>query len=397
MQHITNARLPEREGVYCLEICDRGLVTAIQPMTAAPEAAGDRLDLDGDWLSLGGVDLQINGAMGLPFPDLTPAALPQLKKISAFLWQQGLDAYLPTIVTAPTAKVQLALGAIAQCLTPKPRQAQVLGAHLEGPFLNPRKRGAHPQEYLQLPTPENLETLVGEWAEIVRIMTLAPELDPTGATIAALRSRGTLPSLGHSLATVAEAEQAFDRGTTLVTHAFNAMPSLHHREPGLLGAALARSGTVRCGFIADGQHVDPRMLQILLRAGEGTRGLFLVSDAIAALGLPDGDYPWGDRVVTVKNGTARLETGTLAGTTLSLLAGVQNLVRWQLCAPGTAIALATTAPRAALGLRTELVGHPAETLLRWTLRSPSRELQWQRLGYGKSMVSEKAPRLPDLL
>ena len=210
-------------------------------------------------------------------------------------------------------------------------------------------------------------------------MTLAPELDPAGETIAALRSYGTTVSLGHSLATAAEAERAFDLGATMVTHAFNAMPSLHHREPGLLGAALVRTGAVRCGFIADGKHVDPKMLQVLLRAGLGTQGLFLVSDAIAPLGLPDGDYPWGKRVVTIENGTARLETGTLAGTTLSLLAGVQKLVRWQLCEPDVAIALATSAPREAIGMATELVGQPAGDFLRWSLRPGTAELRWQRL------------------
>ena len=380
MQQILNARLPEREGLYCLDVGDRGLVKTVRPMTPELVAGDDCLDLAEAWLSLGGVDLQINGALGLPFPELTLAALPQTEKIGALLWQQGVDAYLPTLITAPAAKVRQALETIARSMEyTAVGQARVLGAHLEGPFLNPEKRGAHPQAYLQDPTPTHLEALVGEWAQIVRVMTLAPELDPAGETIAVLRSQGATVSLGHSLATAAEAERAFGQGVTMVTHAFNAMPSLHHREPGLLGAALARAGAVRCGFIADGQHVDPRMLQLLLRAGLGARGLFLVSDAIAPLGLPDGDYPWDQLVVKVRNGTARLETGTLAGTTLSLLAGVQNLVRWQLCEPDVAIALATSAPREAIGLATDLVGQPAGDLLRWSLQPETGELQWQRL------------------
>lgn len=375
MRRISNARLLGREGLYDLEIDPLGRVGAVGPAIATAEPG---LDLAGDWLSLGGVDLQINGALGLEFPNLTPAALPKLAAISTLLWEQGVDGYLPTLVTAPTAKVRTALQAIAAYMQtePEPDRARVLGAHLEGPFLNPAKRGAHPQEYLQLPTPTNLEALIGAWGDCVRVMTLAAELDPTGETIAALRARGIAVSLGHSLATAAEADLAFARGATLVTHAFNAMPSLHHREPGLLGAALARTGDIRCGFIADGQHICPTALHLLLRAGEGARGLFLVSDALAALGLPAGAYPWGERTVTAEAGTARLDDGTLAGTTLPLLAGVQNLVRWEICAPEVAIALATTAPRAALGLATELVGQPAANLLRWT--EGPRNLQWQR-------------------
>lgn len=168
----------------------------------------------------------------------------------------------------------------------------------------------------------------------------------------------------------------------MVTHAFNAMPPLHHRQPGLLGAALT-TDTVFAGLIADGQHIDPIMLKLLLRAGEGDRRLFLVSDALAPLGLPDGQYPWDERQITVTAGTCRLEDGTLAGTTLPLLAGVQNLVRWQVCEPETAIMLATLAPLRALGVdwsdpRLLYLSRPVCQLLRWH-QSDTGELTWQRL------------------
>ncbi len=375
MLRILNARLPECEGLHCLEIDEDGRVATVLPAAAATEG----LDLAGDWLSLGGIDLQINGALGLQFTELTAASLPQLTEVGALLWAQGVDAYLPTLVTSPASQIHQALAAIAAYMRSDtaPNHARVLGAHLEGPFINPQKRGAHPQQYIQPPTPENLAALVGEWGDCVRVMTLAAELDPTGETLAALRSRGTVVSLGHSLATAAEAERAFAGGVAMVTHAFNAMPSLHHREPGLLGAALARA--VRCGFIADGEHICPTMLRLLWRVA-GACGLFLVSDAIAALGLPAGEYPWGDRTIAVRGGTARLEDGTLAGTALPLLAGVQNLVRWDICSPAAAIALATSAPRAAIGLDAQLVGRTAADLLRWTYQAETRDLRWQRLG-----------------
>jgi N-acetylglucosamine-6-phosphate deacetylase len=156
------------------------------------------------------------------------------------------------------------------------------------------------------------------------------------------------------------------------------MPPLHHREPGLLGAALIRP-EVQCGLIADGQHISPTMIKLLLRAGNDEQGTFLVSDALAPLGLPDGFYPWDERQIEVKNGTARLPDGTLSGTTLPLLVGVQNLVQWGACEVENAIALATVAPRRAINLAPGIIGKPAAELLRWQLHPSTGELKWQRV------------------
>jgi N-acetylglucosamine-6-phosphate deacetylase len=191
-----------------------------------------------------------------------------------------------------------------------------------------------------------------------------------------LHQLGIIVSLGHSQATAAEAEAAIAQGATMVTHSFNAMPPLHHREPGLLAAALLDQ-RVWCGLIADGEHVAPVMLQLLLQ-GFGQAGIFLVSDALAPLGLQEGDYPWDSREITIRQGTARLGDGTLAGTTLSLLAGVQNLVKWQLCSPELAISLATEAPRKAIHQPGLGIGSPARQLLRWR-QSEAGELTWQRI------------------
>lgn len=343
------------------------------------------VDVKGDWISLGGVDLQINGALGLAFPDVQMGDLGggacqndnRLRQICDFLWEQGVDEFLPTIVTTSIDNIQRSLAVFAAYMADQqPHTAQIIGVHLEGPFLNPQKRGAHPQAYL-LPLELNFVTkAIGKYTDIVRVITLAPELDLTGTVISHLRSLGIIVSLGHSLANFAQAESAFASGASMVTHAFNAMPGLHHREPGLLGAALTGQH-VRCGFIADGQHVHPAMLQVLLRAGRYGEGLFLVSDALSPLGLPDGNYPWDDREITVVDGTARLPDGTLSGTTRSLLVGVQNLVRWRICDVGEAISLATIAPRQAIELPSNYVGQSAN-LLRWNCTA-DRELSWQRL------------------
>jgi N-acetylglucosamine-6-phosphate deacetylase len=339
--------------------------------------------LAGDWLSRGGLDLQINGALGFAFPDMDGQHQHQLSEICQWLWMQGIDGFLPTIVTTSVAKIQKALAAFADFMDQQQAQiqptnaAKVLGVHLEGPFLNRQKCGAHPPQHLQTFDVEHIKRVLGDRAEIVKMMTVAPELDPTGEGIAYLSKLGIRVSLGHSMATYEQANRAFQQGATLVTHAFNAMPGLHHREPGLLGAAMVHPH-VKCGAIADGVHVCPTMLQILLRASEYQRGVFLVSDALAPLGCPDGEYPWDTRAIAVKNGTARLSDGTLAGTTLPLLAGVKNLVRWHLCDVETAIAMATHTPREALGEATIAPTQPA-TLLRWHWDTKERQLSSQRL------------------
>ncbi len=343
-------------------------ITAITPVTDSEPSLADQgtpLDCGEDWISLGGCDLQINGALGLAFPDVTPKDYSQLEAIGRYLWQAGIDEYLPTLVTTSLEKFQGGLEVFERFMkqqAPVGLTAQVLGLHLEGPFLNPKKRGAHPQEFLLPLSSDTLEQVLGPFSATVRLMTLAPELDPTGRAIAELQARGIHVSLGHSLANAAQANQAFDQGAHLVTHAFNAMPGLHHREPGLLGAALVRSG-VSCGVIADGEHICPTMLQLLLQAAPDH--LFLVSDALAPLGLADGTYPWDSRKIQVCQGTARLPDGTLAGTTRSLLEGALNLVNWGLCDIEMAITLATIAPRRALGRSSHLMGASLEQLLRW--------------------------------
>ncbi|MCP2730946.1 N-acetylglucosamine-6-phosphate deacetylase, partial [Limnofasciculus baicalensis] len=338
------------------------------------------LDVAGDWISLGGIDLQINGALGLAFPDLSVGDEEKLLEICQFLWQKGVDGFLPTIVTTSVDKIQESLSVIADFLASGLVDrdcAEILGVHLEGPFLNYHKRGAHPPEYLLPLTIENIKRVLGDYADLVKVVTLAPELDETGDAIAYLRSLGIRISLGHSQATATEAESAFLLGASMVTHAFNAMPGLHHREPGLLGAAITHPH-VYCGIIADGQHVCPTMLEILLKASNYEAGLFLVSDALSPLGLPDGIYPWDSRQIEVKQGTARLPDGTLSGTTLPLLTGVQNLVEWGLCGVESAIALATESPRQAIGLSGFSVGNSAN-LLRWRWDEEISQLTWERL------------------
>ncbi len=375
--NIINAKVPGYQDLQRILVNQEGIIDSIMPMNTAWQDIIPQhllLDVAGDWISLGGVDLQINGGLGLAFPELTLENSPNLAKISSFLWSAGVDAYLPTLVTTSIENLHRSLAILTDYTSNSPNSAQILGVHLEGPFLNYYKRGAHPSEYLLPLTIDQVKRVLGDYAPIVKLITIAPELDTTGKVIPYLRSLGITVSLGHSQATAAESQQAFSQGATMITHAFNAMPPLHHREPGLLGAAI-NDPRVFCGFIADGQHVNPMILKILLRA---SKSLFIVSDALAPLGLPDGIYPWDNRQIEVINGTARLQDGTLTGTTLPLLIGVQNLVKWQVCDIETAIDLATNAPRKAIDLPTFSPHQPAH-LLRWHYDPVGKELSWQRL------------------
>lgn len=352
---ITNARLIGYPGLQQVAL-EEGRIRAIAPEVDI-SLTSETIDLKGDWLSLGGVDLQINGGLGLAFPDLELKDLPKLTKICDFLWHQGVDGFLPTIVTTAVDKIQRSLATIAQYMaTQDARQdtAKILGVHLEGPFLNYQKRGAHPEQYLLPLTIENIKRVLGDYSDIVKVMTLAPELDSSGATVAYLRDNKIIVSLGHSLATASQAQQAFNQGASMVTHAFNTMPSLHHRQPGLLGEAIVNPD-VYCGLIADGHHVCPTMVEIVLKASNYEKGIFLVSDALSPIGLPEGVYPWDEREIEVSQGTARLPDGTLSGTTLPLLIGVQNLVKWG-CQAEKAIAIATESPRKAINLSGMAVG-----------------------------------------
>lgn len=380
--HLINARLPGKSGLFYLHLNDRGVIEAMGLMADfSTEGRSPCWDIGGDMLSLGGIDLQINGGLGLGFPDLAAGDSPKLQEICQYLWHQGVDGFLPTIVTTSLAKIERSLSTLADFIATQEvggglaaKQAKILGVHLEGPFLNYEKRGAHPEQYLLRLNVENVKKVLGDYASVVKVITLAPELDPTGEAIAYLRDLGIIVSLGHSMATAAQATQAFDQGATMITHAFNAMPSLHHRKPGLLGAAMVDK-RVDCGLIADGQHVCPTMIQVLLRASQG---VFLVSDALAPIGLSDGIYPWDEREIEVKQGTCQMLDGTLAGTTLPLLVGVENLVKWGICEAGEAIALATEAPRKAIGLPEMAIGQ-SPPLLRWHQDRATGHLTWQRL------------------
>ena len=178
---LDNVQIPGCQGLQQVWIDAQGQIAMIQSMDETDlDSGGKGLDLGGDWLSLGGVDLQINGALGLAFPELTLTETSTLEAICQFLWQQGIDGFLPTVVTTSVEKIHQALETIAQFRPAATPAAEILGVHLEGPFLNPEKRGAHPGEFLLPLTVDTVQQVLAPYANWVKVITLAPELDPSG-------------------------------------------------------------------------------------------------------------------------------------------------------------------------------------------------------------------------
>ena len=378
MRRITDVRLPAPLGGdsrqrHWLETDDRGVVTAIQPIQAEDSPLED--SWGGDWISPRGIDLQINGGLGLAFPELTDRDLPRLFELLKLLWSDGVEAITPTLVTCGTPPLRRALGVLRRARDQhSSERCRLLGAHLEGPFLAEKRRGAHPLEHLASPGLKALEDRIGGYEDDIALMTLAPELPGAEPVIKRLRQLGITVALGHSTASAEQARKAFDGGVGMITHAFNAMPGLHHRDPGPLGEACRR-GDVALGLIADGVHVDPTMTVLLQRLAP--EQIVLVSDALAPYGLADGEHRWDERVLLVNKGTCRLEDGTLAGVTLPQLEGVKRLASWN-GEPGAAIWGATVAPRRVIGaadsIEDALIGKPLAELLRWSLQAS--ELEW---------------------
>ena len=378
MRRITDVRLPhprlgDTDQRHTLTLDQNLNIQAIQRMAVGDTEAAN--NWKGDWISPRGIDLQINGGLGLAFPELTPADLPRLLQLLELLWQDGVEAIAPTLVTCGVAPLRQALAVLREARSNAGAGCcRLLGAHLEGPFLAEARRGAHPRQHLAAPSLNALEERIGGFETEISLVTLAPELEGASSVIQRLRELGIGIALGHSAATDVQARAGFDQGVGMITHAFNAMAGLHHRAPGPLGEACRRGG-IALGLIADGVHVDPTMAVLLQRlAPEQT---VLVSDALAPYGLNDGEHRWDERMLLVKNGTCRLGDGTLAGVTLPQLEGVKRLARWS-GAPAAAIWSATVAPRQVLSntpsIEEALIGRSLSELLRWTMSNG--ELHW---------------------
>ena len=312
-------------------------------VAARPRRGSPTHDASGLLVAPGLIDLQVNGAAG---HDLTTSP-ESIADVARALVRYGVTAFLPTIITAPPAAYM-----DARCAFAGWRQdgtsATPLGLHFEGPMLSPGRRGAHPPEHLREPSLELIEGWSREAG--VAVVTLAPELPGAALVISELRRRGVVVSLGHSEATLGEAQAAARLGATAVTHLYNAMGRFDHRTPGLLAAALAGMPALTCGLIADRVHVSDAAIALAFRA-LGPDGVALVSDAMAGLGLTVGARTLlGGLPVTVTPTGARRPDGGLAGSLRGLDAGLRTLIAATGAPFEVAVATVTATPARLLGL-----------------------------------------------
>src|SRR5918998_4259660 len=310
-----------------------GSIADVSPDDSLLAEAHEVHDHAGSLILPGFVDLQVNGAFGIDVASESQ----RLPELSEALLSTGTTSYLPTVISSPEGLYEESLPAIG---IPTGSGAEVLGVHLEGPFISLEKRGAHAAAHVARPDTELLARLLDLGP--VRMITLAPELEGAEGLMALAANRGVVVSAGHTDVAFEPAYGALDGRVAGVTHLFNGMSAMHHREPGLPGAAFAhpRAG---CGLIADGLHVHPEMVALAFRM-LGPDRLCLVTDAIAATGMEDGEYRLATRTVYVDGGVPRLGSGSIAGSVLTMKDAFMNILAFTGCTVPEAARMTSTSP-----------------------------------------------------
>jgi N-acetylglucosamine-6-phosphate deacetylase len=394
---IRNARivLPGRvlnRGSLFIQAGRIASVVAESAMPSPPDTLS--LELDGLTLFPGFIDVHLHGAVGI---DTMDAGSEQLRKVSQFLLTQGVTGWLPTFVPASVENYSKSVSAVEELVCEAEESlsqsgARVLGLHYEGPFVSRAQCGAlhgeHFRNYTEASQLDELPVLQGVGAKMM--MTMAPEIEGGIDLVRALKSRDWVISLGHTRATPETLESAFAAGAQHMTHFMNAMAPLHQRSPGPVAWGLMRDD-VSCDVVADGVHLDPFMLQLLLKV-KGPQRLTLISDAIAAAGMGDGEYQiWGE-TISVKNGRTSNQAGSIAGSVITMLDAVRMMLSLGVSEVDCAT-MAATNPARLLGLgkdcgaieegkRADLVALDADGNVRRTIIGG-------RLGYESSEIHER--------
>lgn len=322
-------------------------------------AAEERFDLDGDLLAPGLIDMHAHGALGCDTMDADPEAL---RAMARYFAQHGVTGFLATTMSAPAPEIEAALAAIAEAMRSGTGGAALLGAHVEGPYVNSTRRGAQDGRWVRAAHADEYHALFETGA--VRLITLAPEIPENRALIELARQRRAIVSIGHTDADYEAMCEAVNLGATQVTHLFNALAPLHHREPGAVGAALLLDA-LTCELIADLVHIHPAVLALAYRL-KGPERIVLVTDSMAGAGMPDGDYTLGGAAVSVRDGIARGTDGGLAGSRLTLERAVANMAGVTGEPVERALAMASRTPARCLGLHAKgdiAVGRDADLVV----------------------------------
>ncbi|MEO1166117.1 MAG: N-acetylglucosamine-6-phosphate deacetylase [Chloroflexota bacterium] len=319
LQVITNATV-----LLLNDVIQQGWVAfadgTIQDMGAGVPPTGQVIDAQGAYLLPGFVDVHVHGAVG---HDVMDASLDNLHSMSAFFARCGVTSWLPTTLTASHEDTLKALRAVKQAMAQPAKGAHILGAHLEGPYLNIEKCGAQDTRYIRRASLIEIDDILA--LDVVRLASIAPEFPENIDAIKQMKQHGITVSAAHTAATYEQMQAGIEAGITHSTHTFNAMPSIHHRHPGGL-TALLLDESVYCEVIADGIHVHPATLQLLIQT-KGIDKTILITDAMRATGIGAGQYKLGDYDVTVDDRRATLADGTLAGSILTMDVALRNLLQ----------------------------------------------------------------------
>ncbi len=341
--------LPDERGRFTAQLdhilCYDERITRIVPAAEfTAEGVDEVIDAAGAYVAPGFVNVHIHGCDGADTMDEDAGAL---ARIAAFQARTGVTSFLPTTMTCAYDAVERALDRIRRAMTEKPHGARILGAHMEGPFISPAKKGAQDEQYILPP----MFAKIAPYADVIKIITVAPEIIAEENFIESCCKSGIIVSLGHTAADYETACAAIARGASHITHLCNAMTGLNHRKPGMLGAALDTDAN--CELIVDNVHVHPAMQRIIYAAKRGAH-IIPITDSMRACGLSDGVSELGGQRVYVKGTLATLADGTIAGSVLCMNDGLRILRENLGIAIPAIVEMATRTPAEELGVYGEL-------------------------------------------
>ncbi|MBN1039715.1 N-acetylglucosamine-6-phosphate deacetylase [Clostridium botulinum] len=302
-------------------IIQDGKIKKINPSNFTNNEINQIIDAKGLYLSPGFIDAHIHGAGGC---DTMDGTIDSINTIAKTIAKHGTTSFVPTTMTVSIDDINKSMRVIKLLKEKGSKGAHVLGAHLEGPFINPNAIGAQNPDYILPPSMSTYESMVKDCEDSVISLTLAPELDGSKDLIKYLSNKGIICSLGHTKATYEETIDAIKCGASHSTHLYNAMPSFTHRNPGIVGAIF--DSDIKTETISDGIHISYPALRIAYKQ-KGTDNVLLITDAMMACCMPDGKYYLGGQDVIVKNGAARVRSGSLAGSVLTLDKAVNNIYK----------------------------------------------------------------------
>ncbi|EAQ55815.1 MULTISPECIES: N-acetylglucosamine-6-phosphate deacetylase [Vibrio] len=326
-----------------ITINGEGIIDAIEPFE--PQKHIDFIDLGDVSLLPGMIDSHVHGSKGC---DVMDASHDSLNTMSRYFASLGVTAFVATTVTAPVAKIRAALQQVAKSKRRGVVGAEILGAYLEGPYFTEKNRGAHPTTWFRDLSVEELDKWMSYSDNQLITVALAPEKPGALEAIRYLRKHNVKVMLGHTDASYEQVQQALEAGANGIVHCYNGMRGLHHRDPGVVGAGLTHPNSY-VEMIADGHHVHSAAIDIAHRCCG--RRMTLITDSMSATGMPDGDYTLGEYTVRMKYGVVTTDSGSLAGSTLTLPLAVQNIQKWLNLPLEQAWLMASLTPAKSLGLQ----------------------------------------------